>query len=288
MSLRRSTTLLRAAVRDGPVVPLVRPVAPRRLISSSAPNQESVITDIGEQPISPAYLITPYSQLTSLVKNLPQKTTSSLPPIQESTAFPTGSQPPVATAANPPTRLTSSQNAFKSLERVNMYSSLLVDHLQDLVRQRHELESSNRVKVNPEIYRFQTNFVSQSYINPADLSYEEYEKYVQSRRHHVRADIFETLQENPIHHYKNFNLLKDFMTTAGRIKHRSVTGLSNTNQRKVSKAIRRAVGIGLLPSVHRHPFVLMTEQKRELDGFRDRVRPEGRQRPPNHRPEQFL
>lgn len=54
------------------------------------------------------------------------------------------------------------------------------------------------------------------------------------------------------------------MTSAGRIKHRSVTGLSNTNQRKLSKAIRRAVGIGLLPSVYRHPEVLKVEQKSAL------------------------
>jgi small subunit ribosomal protein S18 len=28
------------------------------------------------------------------------------------------------------------------------------------------------------------------------------------------------------------------------------------NQRKIAKAIRRAIGLGLMPSVHRHPLVL--------------------------------
>lgn len=75
-----------------------------------------------------------------------------------------------------------------------------------------------------------------------------------------RRDLFKLLKVDPIVFYKNFNLLKDFQTSHGRIKHRSVTGLSNVHQRKVAKAIRRAVGIGLLPSVHRHPVVLAQEQ----------------------------
>ena len=54
----------------------------------------------------------------------------------------------------------------------------------------------------------------------------------------------------------------------GRIKHRSETGLRPVNQRRVAKAIRRAVGIGLLPSTHKHPELL----KKIEDGFYGRPR----------------
>lgn len=42
----------------------------------------------------------------------------------------------------------------------------------------------------------------------------------------------------------------------GRIKHSSETGLRPVNQRKMAKAVRRAVGMGLHPSVHKHPEIL--------------------------------
>jgi len=45
----------------------------------------------------------------------------------------------------------------------------------------------------------------------------------------------------------------------GRIKHSEETGLRPVNQRKIAKAIRRAIGLGLHPSVHRHPMILMSE-----------------------------
>ena len=46
----------------------------------------------------------------------------------------------------------------------------------------------------------------------------------------------------------------------GRILHSRNTGLRPVNQRRIAKAIRRAVGIGFLPSTHRHPEVLKTEE----------------------------
>lgn len=61
--------------------------------------------------------------------------------------------------------------------------------------------------------------------------------------------------------YKNFAFLSDFTTSMGRIRHRDVTGLTPKNQRKVAKAIRRAVGLGLLPSTHRHPATYDTKME---------------------------
>ncbi len=45
----------------------------------------------------------------------------------------------------------------------------------------------------------------------------------------------------------------------GRIKHSNDTGLRPVNQRRMAKAIRRAVGLGLHPSVHKHPEMLRLE-----------------------------
>ena len=62
-------------------------------------------------------------------------------------------------------------------------------------------------------------------------------------------------------------MMSEFMTPMGRIKHRRETGLRAVNQRKIAKAIRRAIGMGLLPSVHEHPEVLEVkalERAREL------------------------
>ena len=42
----------------------------------------------------------------------------------------------------------------------------------------------------------------------------------------------------------------------GRIQHSTETGLRPVNQRKMAKAIRRAIGMGLHPSVHKHPELL--------------------------------
>jgi small subunit ribosomal protein S18 len=47
--------------------------------------------------------------------------------------------------------------------------------------------------------------------------------------------------------------MSEYMTQMGRIKHISETGLRPVNQRKMAKAIRRAIGIGLIPSTHAHP-----------------------------------
>ena len=60
---------------------------------------------------------------------------------------------------------------------------------------------------------------------------------------------------------QNFSMMSEYMTPLGRIKHRQVTGLRAVNQRRIAKAIRRAVGMGLLPSVHEHPEVLEAKAK---------------------------
>ncbi|EAL87694.1 hypothetical protein KXX33_006783 [Aspergillus fumigatus] len=99
---------------------------------------------------------------------------------------------------------------------------------------------------------------------PHDLSPAEMKKW--RKRQGPAADAFDALNLNPLDLYKNFSIMSEYMTAMGRIKHRSATGLRPVNQRKIAKAIRRAIGIGLMPSVHRHPEILAAEAKARMEG----------------------
>ncbi|KAF2477778.1 ribosomal protein S18 [Lindgomyces ingoldianus] len=90
---------------------------------------------------------------------------------------------------------------------------------------------------------------------PHDLSGPEQKKWKFGRQT-PQTDAFDTLGINPVNEYKNFTMMSEYMTEMGRIKHSNQTGLRPVNQRKIAKAIRRAIGLGLMPSVHRHPLVL--------------------------------
>jgi small subunit ribosomal protein S18 len=50
--------------------------------------------------------------------------------------------------------------------------------------------------------------------------------------------------------------MSEYMTPLGRILSSAETGLRRVNQRRIAKAIRRSIGLGLMPSVHRHPEIL--------------------------------
>ena len=57
----------------------------------------------------------------------------------------------------------------------------------------------------------------------------------------------------------------EYMTSMGRIRHRNSTGLRRVNQRRVAKAIRRSVAMGLIPSVHKHPEMLEADVQARKD-----------------------
>jgi small subunit ribosomal protein S18 len=58
---------------------------------------------------------------------------------------------------------------------------------------------------------------------------------------------------------QNFSMISEYMTPFGQIKHSDNTSLRPRNQRKMAKAIRRVIGMGIHPSVHRHPEILRHE-----------------------------
>ncbi|KAI9820462.1 MAG: hypothetical protein M1832_003795 [Thelocarpon impressellum] len=95
---------------------------------------------------------------------------------------------------------------------------------------------------------------------PHDLSPAEMSKW--KRRVRPGQDAFDVLGVNALHEYKNFAMMSEYMTDMGRIRHRADTGLRAVNQRRVARAVRRAIGIGIMPSVHRHPEILEIQANR--------------------------
>jgi len=98
--------------------------------------------------------------------------------------------------------------------------------------------------------------------SPHDLSPSEMKKW--RKKYSPSTDAFDALSINPLHQYKNFSIMSEYMTEMGRIKHSSETGLRPVNQRKIAKAIRRATGLGLMPSIHRHPEILSIAAQAKL------------------------
>jgi small subunit ribosomal protein S18 len=136
-----------------------------------------------------------------------------------------------------------------------------------------------------ELQNLQQRFFHGDVYAPNDLTMEEWR--TRRKRSKPVKDAFDLLKIDPLKQYKvspvftsereiprggtgkkkslqgtctnmmqNFNLLGQYVTTMGRIMHSRDTGLRPVNQRKIAKAIRRAVGIGFLPSTHKHPEVI--------------------------------
>lgn len=100
---------------------------------------------------------------------------------------------------------------------------------------------------------------------PHDLSAAESRKWRSKKA--PTTDAFDVLSINPLNLYKNFSVMNEYVTDMGRIRPRSQTGLRPVNQRRLSKAIRRAIALGLMPSVYRHPELIKIEkQKSGRDG----------------------
>jgi small subunit ribosomal protein S18 len=96
---------------------------------------------------------------------------------------------------------------------------------------------------------------------PHDMSAGEMGKW---RRTSARKqDLVDLLGLHPLDMYRNFSVMSEFMTPHGRMKRAVETGLRPVNQRKMAKAVRRAIGLGLHPSVHRHPELLLREVVRQ-------------------------
>ncbi|KAK3403475.1 hypothetical protein B0T20DRAFT_401022 [Sordaria brevicollis] len=100
---------------------------------------------------------------------------------------------------------------------------------------------------------------------PRDLgAYEMKGKPAGAMAQMPKVDVVDELGFSPLDNYRNFSLISDYITPFGRIRHSKETGLRPVNQRKIAKMVRRAIGMGIHPSVHKHPEILKASAGRHL------------------------
>ncbi|KAI1306273.1 hypothetical protein EDD11_004827 [Mortierella claussenii] len=88
-----------------------------------------------------------------------------------------------------------------------------------------------------EPYRMRGNFRKGDVYKPADLNDSKPATYSARSK---PVDELKILKLNPVVEYKNAMLLSHYITPLGRLMSREQTGLSAKNQRRVTKAVRRA------------------------------------------------
>ncbi|KAG0634598.1 ribosomal protein S18 [Tuber brumale] len=156
---------------------------------------------------------------------------------------PTPSNPPSTTPTPTPKDLT--QKLTASLSNLAP-ASLPEDYISD-----------------QDLQKLQSRFSPGDIYAPHDLSHAQQRS--RRTRRSPRFDVCDLVGVNPVKEYKNFCMLSEYVTEMGRIKHSSETGLRPVNQRRMAKAIRRAIALGFMPATHKHPEYLM--HMRERGGY---------------------
>ncbi|KAI0842558.1 ribosomal protein S18 [Hypoxylon sp. FL0890] len=168
----------------------------------------------------------------------------------------------VPTATSSLLGLDSSSPSSQSPRDSTQTAADIYDRLRGTTTKRRNLEEEMRQQDQSDDYSRQMTRrwkVGDVYA-PHDLSPVEMAKW---RRNQARKkDLVDMLGLRPLDMYRNFSVISEFMTPHGRIKRSVDTGLRPVNQRKMAKAIRRAIGLGIHPSVHRHPELLIREHQR--------------------------
>ncbi|QQK45689.1 Ribosomal protein S18 [Penicillium digitatum] len=159
---------------------------------------------------------------------------------------------------------TAAMSAFTSQRGTSSQTSQVVQRRR-LPSRLKFLEDQKAQGESRALERYQTrDFKAGDIYSPHDLSPAEMKKW--GKRQSPQTDAFDALNLNPMDLYKSFSVMSEYMTSMGRIKPRAVTGLRPVNQRKIAKALRRAIGMGLMPSVHRHPEILASEMRARMEG----------------------
>ena len=74
-------------------------------------------------------------------------------------------------------------------------------------------------------------------------------KIVRAKQGENMAKIFKHKHDIPYFDYKDFKTLQRYVNQYGQIESRSKTGLTESKQRQLAKAIKRARHLALLPFV---------------------------------------
>ncbi|KAH7025984.1 uncharacterized protein B0I36DRAFT_293697 [Microdochium trichocladiopsis] len=127
---------------------------------------------------------------------------------------------------------------------------------------RQDLEEKLKLNNQREDYLRQLSrkWATGDIYSPHDLSPSEMSKFRQTSSR--KQDLVDVLGLRPLDMYRNFSFVAEAITPHGRIRPASMTGLRPVNQRKLAKAVRRAVGLGIHPSVHQHPELLLRNLQR--------------------------
>ncbi|KAM0285630.1 hypothetical protein ACHAQH_001336 [Verticillium albo-atrum] len=125
-----------------------------------------------------------------------------------------------------------------------------------LARKRFELQQLRDRKTSDDYIRqMPRKWRTGDVYAPHDMHPHQLAKW--KRRSSPKHDVTDLLSVNPLDQYKNFSMISEHMTSFGQIKSAKETGLRPRNQRRMAKAIRRVIGMGIHPSVHYHPEILM-------------------------------
>ncbi|KXT07513.1 hypothetical protein AC579_198 [Pseudocercospora musae] len=203
-----------------------------------------------------------FADLLQSNRSQAQTQTAARTPASASPSSPQGPLGASASTASPKTPSPTStagwsmmQDAVKTAteaRKETVRRQMLLDQERGWNRQDLERQASHRRWKAGDVYA------------PHDLTGVEMAKWKKLRRKpKPRYDVIDRLGLNPLDHYKNFSIMSEYMTEMGRIKHSNDTNLRPVNQRKMAKAIRRAVGLGILmPGTHRHPEILRIDMNR--------------------------
>jgi len=127
---------------------------------------------------------------------------------------------------------------------------------------RQELEEKLKLNNQREDYLRQLTrkWATGDIYSPHDLSPSEMSKFRSTSSR--KQDLVDVLGLRPLDMYRNFAFVAEAITSHGRIRPASMTGLRPVNQRKLAKAVRRSIGLGIHPSVHEHPELLLRKIQR--------------------------
>ncbi|KAK4614169.1 37S ribosomal protein RSM18, mitochondrial [Fulvia fulva] len=178
------------------------------------------------------------------------------------TADRTATSPPAVASAPPPAEQPAARDNFALARQAvrDSNSSRIEQQNRQLVREAERGWSRKDLELQAV-----RKWTAGDVYSPHDLSGVEMSKWKKIRRKpRPKYDVIDQLGLDPLKLYRNFSIMSEYVTEMGRIKHSNDTGLRPVNQRKMAKAIRRSMGMGLMPGVHRHPEII----KKELENRR--------------------
>ncbi|KAL1747483.1 hypothetical protein HDZ31DRAFT_80461 [Schizophyllum fasciatum] len=192
-----------------------------------------------------------------------------------------------ASAVRCPPRTAGLATASRPLRNANSVDKDL-DRLQNAVREEGQKQQEQRSSAASAVTASLTGrpltpwhgFGGRKFISPRDFTYKERTASHRSANrkrpspmpppsYQARArDVFHKLNVDPLQLATHPLILKDFVTEMGMIKGRNITFLTSKSQRRLTRAIKRAKMMGVIPQLSRPSDSVHRER---VDPFADLV-----------------